>query len=87
MDPDGKHVLVSCSTEVSNFGWVRRLLANTFRVQELQLWNIEGNELKLVRKYTGHVNREAQLRSCFGGSRERASLVVSPSEGERCVQS
>lgn len=50
-------------------------------MQELQLWNIETSEPKLVRKYTGHVNRDGHLRPCFGGTRERSSLVVSPSEG------
>ncbi len=47
--------------------------------QEIQLWNIEQDILRLVRKYTGHMQREYQLKSCFGGP--DLNFVMSGGEG------
>lgn len=47
---------------------------------EIQLWSISDDALRLVHKYSGHMNRQVILRACFGGAPNRNNLIVSPSE-------
>ncbi|CAN1199846.1 WD repeat-containing protein 26 homolog [Linum perenne] len=55
----------------------RYLLVNLLD-QEIHLWDIHGDETKLVAKYRGHKRTRFVIRSCIGGSEQ--SFIASGSE-------